>query len=146
MKVLLSRIDRQIAISIALIAVAVVLLAQFAGSYVISIVVSLLTWMYLCVAWNIIGGFVGQISFGHAAFFGIGGYVSTYLTLAYGVSPWIGMIAGGIVAAAAAVALGYLPFRWGLSPLVFSLLTLAFSYVLEFGVSGIRELGGTNGL
>lgn len=146
MRTLLARIDRQIAVGIAAIVIVVVLLAQFAGSYVVSIAVGLLMWMYLCVAWNIIGGFVGQISFGHAAFFGIGGYVSTYLALAYGVSPWIGMLVGGMAAAGAAIALGYLPFRWGLSPLVFSLLTLAFSYVLEFGVSGIRELGGTNGL
>ena len=94
MRTLLARIDRQIAVGIAAIVIVVVLLAQFAGSYVVSIAVGLLMWMYLCVAWNIIGGFVGQISFGHAAFFGIGGYVSTYLALAYGVSPWIGHARG----------------------------------------------------
>jgi branched-chain amino acid transport system permease protein len=56
------------------------------------------------------------------------------------------MFVGGIIAAAAAAAVGYLPFRWNLSPLVFALLTLAFAYILEFGVGGIRALGGTNGL
>jgi branched-chain amino acid transport system permease protein len=146
MKRFLPRIDRQVAISIALIVILVAALAGFAGPYVVSIAVGLLTWMYLCVAWNIIGGFVGQVSFGHAAFFGIGGYVSTYLAVAYGLSPWVGMVAGGAVAGVAALAVGYLPFRWGLSPLVFSLLTLAFAYILEYGVSGIRVLGGTNGL
>ena len=143
---LLSRIDRQIGISILLIVAATAAVLQFWGPYAISIAVALLTWMYLCVAWNIIGGLVGQVSFGHAAFFGIGGYVSTYLATTYGISPWIGMLVGAILAAAAASAVGYLPFRWNLSPLVFALLTLAFSYVLEFGVGGIKALGGTNGL
>ncbi len=53
---------------------------------------------------------------------------------------------GVVLAAAAAFVVGYLPFRKGLSPLIFALLTLAFSYILEFGVGGIRALGGTNGL
>ncbi|MBV9630476.1 MAG: branched-chain amino acid ABC transporter ATP-binding protein/permease [Xanthobacteraceae bacterium] len=143
---LLSRIDRQIAISILIIVAATAAVLQFSGPYAISIAVALLTWMYLCVAWNIIGGLVGQVSFGHAAFFGIGGYVSTYLATTYGISPWIGMLVGATLAAGAASAVGYLPFRWNLSPLVFALLTLAFSYVLEFGVGGIKALGGTNGL
>lgn len=146
MSTLFSRIDRQTSISIILIVIAVIALAVGASPYAISIGVSLLIWMYLCVAWNVIGGFVGQVSFGHVAFFGIGGYVSTYLAVTYGISPWFGMFAGGFLAAFAAVAVGYLPFRWGLSPLVFALLTLAFAYTLEFGISGMRELGGTNGL
>ena len=121
-------------------------LLAFSGPYTISIAVGLFTWMYLCVAWNLIGGIVGQVSFGHAAFFGIGGYVSTYLATSYGISPWAGMFVGGAIDAMAAAAVGYLPFRWNLSPLVFALLTLAFAYVLEFGVGGIGALGGTNGL
>jgi branched-chain amino acid transport system permease protein len=143
---LLSRIDRQIAVSIFIVVAATAVVFEFSGPYAVSIAVALLTWIYLCVAWNIIGGLVGQVSFGHAAFFGIGGYVSTYLATTYGVTPWIGMIVGATLAAVAATAVGYLPFRRNLSPLVFALLTLAFSYVLEFGVGGIRALGGTNGL
>lgn len=143
---LVARVDRSMAVSIALIIVATTMIAAWSGAYAISMAVGLLTWMYLCVAWNIVGGMVGQVSFGHAAFFGIGGYVSTYLAVTFGISPWVGMFAGGFVAAVAALALGYLPFRWNLSPLVFALLTLAFSYVLEFGVGGFKSLGGTNGL
>lgn len=146
MSAVLSRFDRQLVVWIAVIALATALLLAFSGPYTISIAVGLFTWMYLCVAWNMIGGIVGQVSFGHAAFFGIGGYVSTYLATSYGISPWAGMFVGGTIAAVAAAAVGYLPFRWNLSPLVFALLTLAFAYVLEFGVGGIRALGGTNGL
>ncbi|OYU86085.1 MAG: branched-chain amino acid ABC transporter ATP-binding protein [Bradyrhizobiaceae bacterium PARB1] len=143
---LFSRIDPQIAVSILLVVIGTAAVLTFSGPYAISIAVALLTWMYLCVSWNIIGGLVGQVSFGHAAFFGIGGYVSTYLATTYGVTPWIGMIVGATFAAIAAIAVGHLPFRRNLSPLVFALLTLAFAYVLEFGVSGISGLGGTNGL
>ena len=146
MSQLLSRIDRPVGASIGIVVIFTAAVLAFSGAYTVSIAVGLLTWMYLCVCWNIIGGLVGQVSFGHAAFFGIGGYVSTYLAITFGVSPWIGMIAGGIIASATAIAIGYLPFRWNLSPLVFALLTLAFSYVLEFGVGGIRALGGTNGV
>lgn len=143
---MLSRIDRQLAVAIVLIGLSTALTLAFAGAYTVSLAVGLFTWMYLCLAWNVIGGIVGQVSFGHAAFFGIGGYVSTYLAATYGISPWIGMLAGALVAGLAALAVGYLPFRWNLSPLIFALLTLAFAYVLEFGVSGIKALGGTNGL
>ena len=79
MSAVLSRFDRQLVVWIAVIALATALLLAFSGPYTISIAVGLFTWMYLCVAWNMIGGIVGQVSFGHAAFFGIGGYVSTYL-------------------------------------------------------------------
>src|SRR4030088_1909128 len=52
----------------------------------------------LALAWNIAGGYAGLISFGHAAFFGVGGYTSTILLLSYGVPPWIGLLAGAVLA------------------------------------------------
>jgi len=51
------------------------------------------------VSWNIIGGYAGQISLGHAAFFGVGAYTSTILFINFGVNPWIGMLVGGAAAA-----------------------------------------------
>lgn len=62
-------------------------------------------------AWNIIGGYTGQASLGHAVYFAIGAYTSTMLNLAYGVNPWLGMLAGGILSVLVAVALGYPCFR-----------------------------------
>src|SRR5271155_1012698 len=50
------------------------------------------------VAWNILGGYAGQVSLGHAAFYGIGAYTSTKLALLFGLSPWLGMLAGGAMA------------------------------------------------
>src|SRR5215207_7788292 len=54
-------------------------------------------WAGLALAWNIAGGYAGLISFGHAAFFGIGAYTSTILSVHHGVTPWIGMWAGGLI-------------------------------------------------
>ncbi|MCG6536741.1 MAG: branched-chain amino acid ABC transporter permease, partial [Syntrophales bacterium LBB04] len=59
------------------------------------------------VAWNIIGGFAGMFSFGQVAFFGIGAYTPTFLSLTYQVNPWIGLVLGGLVAALLAAAIGY---------------------------------------
>jgi branched-chain amino acid transport system permease protein len=114
--------------------------------YWISVATTMLMWVHLCVAWNTIGGMVGQISFGNAAFFGIGAYTSTWLGTNFGLSPWLGMLAGGTLAASAGWCVGYLPFRWRLSHLVFALLTMTLAFVLQFTVSGIKALGGTAGL
>jgi len=71
--------------------------------------IMILVFMYamLGVAWNIMGGYAGMFSFGQAAFFGIGAYTSSYLLMAFHVNPWFGLIAGGVVAALVAAAIGY---------------------------------------
>ena len=78
-------------------------------------------------SWNILGGYGGQYSFGHALFFGTGAYVQAMLQFRYGVSPWlalpfaIGMGAGG------GAFVGFLSFRYRLRGSYFALITLAFS-------------------
>ena len=67
--------------------------------YAVDIMIRTYLWAGLALAWNLAGGYAGLISFGHAAFFGIGAYASTILLLNYGVSPWIGMSAGALLAA-----------------------------------------------
>ena len=71
--------------------------------------VMILVFMYamLGVAWNIMGCYAGMFSFGQAAFFGIGAYTSSFLLMTFHVNPWIGLIAGGVVAALVAAAIGY---------------------------------------
>lgn len=80
-------------------------------------------------AWNIIGGFAGQLSLGHAAFYGIGAYTSTLLFLKLGITPWIGMIAGGILASVVGLGLGYVSLR--LKGPFFSMITIAFAEVIK---------------
>ncbi|WP_418319862.1 ABC transporter permease subunit [Piscinibacter sakaiensis] len=138
------RIETALSLALVWVAAGVVLLTR--NPYWISVATTMLMWIHLCVAWNAVGGMVGQISFGNAAFFGIGAYTSTWLGAQFGWNPWLGMLVGGILAAAAGWCAGYLPFRWRLSHLVFALLTMTLAFVLQFTASGIKPLGGTAGM
>ena len=62
------------------------------------IIVSSFFYGAMALAWNLVGGFAGQISLGHTAFFGIGAYASTLLFIHLRWSPWFGMLAGGLLA------------------------------------------------
>ena len=81
--------------------------------YVQNIMVLTLMYAALSQSWNILGGYCGQISLGHALYFGLGAYTTVLLFTKLGVAPWFGMIAGGIISAAIALALGYPTFRLG---------------------------------
>jgi branched-chain amino acid transport system permease protein len=123
-----------------------VVAATMLNSYWVAIAISTLLWIYLCVSWNVLGGVLGQVSFGNSVFFGIGAYTSTYLTTVHGVSPFLGMLVGGVIAALVGLAIGYLPFGWHLGKLTFALLTLAVAYAFEFTVAAVPALGRNNGL
>src|SRR5258708_7778246 len=83
----------------------------------------------LALAWNIAGGYAGLISFGHSAFFGVGAYTSTILLLRYGITPWIGIWIGALVAAALGSVLALICAR--LRGPFFILSTLAFAEVVR---------------
>lgn len=96
-------------------------------------------------AWNLSGGYAGQLSLGHAAFYGIGAYSSTILFLKAGISPLIGGWLGALVSAAAAVLLGGITMR--LKGSFFVMSTLAFGAVVHISAVNLRELtGGPSGL
>jgi branched-chain amino acid transport system permease protein len=98
----------------------------------------------LGVAWNILGGYAGQISLGHAAFFGCGAYVSTTLLAAYGLSPWLGMLAGAAAAALLSIAIGGPCFR--LRGHYFAMATIAVGEIVQAVVTNSESLGGAVGL
>jgi len=96
-------------------------------------------------AWNIVGGLANQISLGHAAFFGIGAYTSTVLLLKFGISPWLGMFAGGALGAMAAFVIAIPTMR--LQGHYFALATLAFGEVMRVIANVWTSLtGGPGGL
>src|ERR1700674_6014477 len=74
--------------------------------YVQNVLILTLMYAALSQSWNILGGYCGQISLGHALYFGLGAYTSTVLFTKFGVLPWIGMAAGGVLSAAVALRLG----------------------------------------
>jgi branched-chain amino acid transport system permease protein len=109
--------------------------------------VAVLTFLFagLGLAWNIAGGYAGLISFGHAAFFGIGAYGSTILLIRYNLSPWFGMFAGAVAAAMAGAVLALICAR--LKGPFFILSTLAFAEVVRIGALNATALtGGPEGL
>ena len=96
--------------------------------------------------WNILGGYGGQYSFGHAAFFGTGAYVTAILQVHYGVNAWIGFAAGIVAGAAVGAIIGGLAFRAGLRSSYFALVTLAFAEVLRILASVAPITGAGVGL
>lgn len=113
--------------------------------YAMHLLILFLMWVVIGSAWNIVAGYTGQVSFGHAAFFGAGAYTSGLLFQHLQVSPWWGMALGGIVAT-----LVGLPFGWICFPLrgaYFALATLALGEVL-MNAAKIAEsfTGGMSGV
>ena len=92
-------------------ALLIVLPLPIADVYTRNLIIITLLFAGLAQAWNILGGYCGQISLGHALYFGIGGYVSTLLFVQGGIPPTIGMFAAGIVAGVAALLVGWPCFR-----------------------------------
>src|SRR5262249_38684267 len=92
-------------------------------------------------AWNVAGGYAGQVSLGHAAFFGLGAYAAALLGTRWGISPWLGLVAGALTATAIGLVIGYLSNR--LRGPYFVLATIAFSQVLL--IVGSRWRGFTSG-
>ncbi len=106
------------------------------------ILILLFFYAYLTTSWNLVGGFAGVLPLGHSAFVGIGAYTSTVLFLQYGVSPWLGMIVGGILAAIVGVILGLPTFK--MRGAYFALATIAFGEGLRVMVENIDYLGPLN--
>jgi branched-chain amino acid transport system permease protein len=101
----------------------------------------ILLWGASAAAWNVAGGYAGQVSLGHAAFFGLGAYSAALLGTRWGVSPWIGLVVGAVLATAFGFILGFLSNR--LRGPYFVLATIAFSQVLLIVAS--RWRGFTSG-
>jgi branched-chain amino acid transport system permease protein len=81
--------------------------------------------------WNLLGGYCGQYSFGHAAFFGTAAYATAILQVRYGLNAWLGLLVGIAAGALVGAVIGALSFRAGLRGSYFSLVTLAFAEVLR---------------
>jgi branched-chain amino acid transport system permease protein len=105
-------------------------------TYILDSVILILLWGALAAAWNIAGGYAGQVSLGHAAFFGIGAYAAALMSARYGQSPWLGVAAGVLLSLGAGAMIGYLSNR--LRGPYFALSTIAFAEVLKIVASRWR--------
>jgi branched-chain amino acid transport system permease protein len=131
-----------LAAAICALALPLVIRSDFWIGFCITVLLSTLTGT----AWNILGGYGGQVSFGHAAFFGTGAYTAALLAMKFGVNAWIAFAAAAPAAGAVGLVIGYLSFRSGLRGSYFALITLAFAEVLRIGVGATDFAGGGVGL
>ena len=132
---------------VALLALAALVLLPVASgsSFVMHLAIQVCVFAALASAWNIVGGFAGQLSLGHAVFYGIGSYAAGLLVARAGITPWLGMFAGVAVSALVALVIAYPTLR--LRGPFFSLATIAFLEVARLLVNHQESLtGGAAGL
>lgn len=108
------------------------------------IMIMIFLYATLAQAWNIIGGYAGQISLGHAVYFGCGAYTSTLLLIHGGISPWLGMLAGAGLATGLSQIIGYPCFR--LAGHYFAIATIAIGEIAQISMVNWKGGGGAVGL
>ena len=114
-------------------------------AFLLDALVLILIWGAAAAAWNIAGGYAGQVSLGHSAFFGLGAYAAALSGTTWAISPWIGLLIGAAIAAITGVVIGFLSNR--LRGPYFVIATIALSQVLLIAASRLRGLtSGSEGI
>ena len=108
------------------------------------VMIMIFLYAMLAQAWNVLAGYCGQISLGHAVFFGAGAYTSTVLVTRFGLTPWAGMLAGAVLAVLLSQAIGYPVFR--LRGHYFAIATIAVGEIVQTLVISWDWVGGARGL
>ena len=117
-----------------------------ADRYVLSVLTLIFYFAYVGQAWNLMMGYAGQLSLGHALYVGVGGYVAALMWLRLGIGPWLGVFAAVAVASAFGAVIGWLGFRFGIAGVYFALLTIAFAEFTRIGFDHLELTGGAAGL
>jgi len=112
------------------------------NQYAMVLATTVLVYSVLATAWNIIGGMAGQLDLAAFAYLGLGAFTSGTLLLRWNVTPWIGMFAGGLVAAAFAALIGYPLFRFGIKEVWYALSSSALVEVLRIAFLMWSNIGG----
>ena len=129
-----------------LIGVALLILPSYASNHILMTLIAALSLSYLSQCWNLVGGYTGQLSLGHSIFYGAGGYTSTMLLVKCGLTPWVGMFAGGIFAALLAFLIGGLIFRYKIRGIYFALVTIAFSEIARGIANNLEFINSSVGI
>ena len=131
---------------LALLSGLLLLLPLLANNYVLSLATLFLFFAYTGQAWNIMMGFAGLLSLGHALYLGVGAYGAAALFFHFGVGPWAGLWLSLALSVLLAALIGALAFRYHVSGVYFTLLTIAFAEFARIGFDHFTWLGGSGGL
>jgi branched-chain amino acid transport system permease protein len=143
---LFAGVPRRSVVLIAALLIGLIAAPRFANDYLLTVLILILYFAYAGQAWNIMMGFAGQLSLGHAIYVGLGAYTAAALYTHYGLSPWIGLIAAVPVAMACGAIIGFLAFRFGVAGVYLAILTIAFAEFARIGFDHLRFVGGSAGL
>jgi len=116
------------------------------NDYLLTVLILILYFAYAGQAWNIMMGFAGQLSLGHALYVGLGAYTAAALFFHFGVSPWTSLPLALTVSALAGAIIGFLAFRFGVAGVYFAILTIAFAEFARIGFDHWSWVGGSAGL
>ena len=134
------------ALHVLLLVLALIFPLVFSSPFMVNFGVLALFYAFIGQSWNIAGGFAGQLSFGHVAFFGVGAYASTIVQIRFGFNPWLGLPVSALAGAAAGWLIAVLSFRAGLKGSYFALITLAFAEVFRIVSNSVEITGGGLGM
>ncbi len=143
---LLEGVPRRGLVLLAIFAVALLAAPLVVNDYMLTVLILILYFAYAGQAWNIMMGFCGQLSLGHALYVGLGAYTSAALFYHSGISPWLSLPLALVVAALAGAMIGFLAFRFGVAGVYFAILTIAFAEFTRIGFDHWPWVGGSGGL
>ena len=116
------------------------------SDYLLTVLIIILYFAYAGQAWNIMMGFAGQLSLGHAIYLGLSGYVAASLFTRFGIGPWFGFIAAVPIATACGAIIGFLAFRFHVAGIYFAILTIAFAEFTRIGFDHWDYVNASSGL
>src|SRR5262249_35833645 len=116
-----------------------------ANDYLLTVLIIILYFAYTGQAWNVMMGFAGQLSLGHALYVGLGGYAAAALYVHFGVGPWIGIFAAIAIAAVCGAIIGFLAFRFRVAGFYFAILPIVFAEFARIGFDHFGWVGGSSG-
>ena len=142
---LIEGVPRRGLASLAVLLVALLAAPWLANDYLITVLIIILYFAYTGQAWNVMMGFAGQLSLGHAIYVGLGAYAAAALYVHYGIGPWIGLVAAIVIAMLCGAIIGFLAFRFGVGGVYFAILTIAFAEFARIGFDHFSWVGGSSG-
>jgi branched-chain amino acid transport system permease protein len=118
----------------------------FASDYLLTVLILILYLAYAGQAWNIMMGFAGQLSLGHALYVGLGAYTAATLFVRFGVGPWLSLLVAVPIAVAAGAFIGFLAYRFRVAGVYFAILTIAVAEFARVGFDHLAWTGASAGL